>query len=229
MTRNCCSPARQQLLLARWEADRARWEAREAAKKAAKEAKERKKAALVAARVAAGPPAAVIRSDAEARAAIARILLDHPELSDFGYGVYGAETLSREEYAKQLKANRAKLLEPISLARFIRAVSWLASFPKTKAINKRGSSYGLKHHCARYLGGPEGGYTTNGVFICAAIAAGFKVERCWYGSPNAFLGISSLAWSEPERGRTAEVETKTDPGESREAARAETRQLEPAE
>jgi hypothetical protein len=36
-------------------------------------------------------------------------------------------------------------------------------------------------------------YVTNGVFIAAAIAEGFSVQRIG-NSPNAWLNISSAAW-----------------------------------
>jgi len=52
-----------------------------------------------------------------------------------------------------------------SLAQFIVARRWLSQFGKLKSLNKRGSSYGLKHVAAHDIG-----YVTNGVFIAAAIA-----------------------------------------------------------
>jgi hypothetical protein len=203
MAYNCCTPGRSELY---YQQLRARIAAREKALEAKKAAREAKKARQVAERVAVGPPATIMSNIEEARAVMLGLLIAHPQLSDFGFGVFDEYKLNKAEYAKQLKAQRARMLEPVSLARFMRAARWLTSFPKTKTINKRGTSYGLKHHCARYLGGPEGGYTTNGVFIAAAIASGFKVERCWWNSPNAYLGISSLAWSAPELG-AAEAET----------------------
>jgi hypothetical protein len=66
-------------------------------------AKEAKKAAQIAARIAAGPPAAVIRNEAEARAVMAKILVAHPTLTPNGLGLYDGEKLSREEYSARSK------------------------------------------------------------------------------------------------------------------------------
>jgi hypothetical protein len=60
--------------------------------------------------------------------------------------------------------------------------------PKTKSINRRGTSYGLKH-VAEY----DIAYLSNGVFIAAATAEGFKVQRI-ADTPNAWIAISSKAW-----------------------------------
>ena len=85
---------------------------------------------------------------------------------------------------------------PRSLAEFTAARGWLRRFAKIKALNRRGSSYGLKH-CAE----DDIGYVTNGCFIGAAIAEGFTVRCTDYGSPNAFFNISTEAWRHTERGR----------------------------
>jgi hypothetical protein len=189
----------------------ARFAVRAAADKAAREAKERKKAAQIAARAAAGPRPMEIHSDAEAKAAIARILIAHPQLSDFGYGgVYGAETLDREEYARQLKANRAKLLEPLSLARFPAAVAWLSAFPKIGALNRRGTSYGLKHVAARHISGVPG-YVTNGVFICAAIAAGFNRVIIMQKGRVVETGPAAAAALAGSRSRSGTCAQRTEP------------------
>ena len=65
---------------------------------------------------------------------------------------------------------------------------------KRKTLNKRGTSYGLKHVCEKDIG-----YITNGVFIAAAIAEEFWVKRCDWSSPNAWLNITTSAWPRPER------------------------------
>jgi hypothetical protein len=66
---------------------------------------------------------------------------------------------------------------------------WLRQFNKTKTLNKRsGTSYGLKHVAEEDIG-----YITNGVFIAAAIAEGFRVKRCSDNSPNGRLNISKAA------------------------------------
>jgi hypothetical protein len=59
---------------------------------------------------------------------------------------------------------------------------------RLKSFNKRGTSYGLKHIAEHDMG-----YCTNGVFIAAAIAEGFRVRREGR-SPNAVFNISTAAW-----------------------------------
>jgi hypothetical protein len=66
------------------------------------------------------------------------------------------------------------------LAAFTAARAWLRQFSKLKRVNQRGTSYG---------------YITNGVFIAAAIAEGYRVRRTRGGSPNAWFNISTKAWA----------------------------------
>ena len=65
---------------------------------------------------------------------------------------------------------------------------WLRGQTKRKTLNKSGTSYGLKHVAERDVG-----YITNGVFIAAAVAEGFRVVRI-RETPNAWLNISMAAW-----------------------------------
>jgi hypothetical protein len=124
-----------------------------------------------------------------------RVLEREPQLGDFGFGVFAK---TREERAADLLRNRDLIREPRSLAQFMAARGWLSQFGKIKALNRRGTSYGLKH-CAE----DDVGYATNGVFIAAAIAEGFTVRRAGaYGdSPNAWCNISTEAWRHVERDR----------------------------
>jgi hypothetical protein len=76
------------------------------------------------------------------------------------------------------------------------ARGWLSQFAKIRALNRRGTSYGLKHWAEDDIG-----YVTNGVFIAAAIAEGFTVHCVEFGSPNAWFNISTEAWRHVERTR----------------------------
>jgi hypothetical protein len=69
---------------------------------------------------------------------------------------------------------------------FEKAKTWLSQFPKTKRIYNRGDSYMLKHVAENSIG-----YTSNGTFIAAAHAAGYKVKR---SGVNALFNISSRAF-----------------------------------
>jgi hypothetical protein len=120
-----------------------------------------------------------------------RALDAEPLLNDFGYGVFDGHRMSKQQKSAKIAADRAAMFEPRSLEQFEAVRAWLRQFPKIKQVNRRVTSYGLKHVAEHDIG-----YVTNGVFIAAAIAEGFQVERAG-GSPNAWLAISAKAW---ERG-----------------------------
>jgi hypothetical protein len=103
-----------------------------------------------------------------------RILEQEPQLNANGYG-------TRDGCRKSIRA-------PDSLAQFIAARRWLRRFDKRKTLYQHGTSYGLKHVAEGTIG-----YVTNGVFIAAAIAEGFRVRRAGDG-PNALLNIAARAW-----------------------------------
>jgi hypothetical protein len=124
-----------------------------------------------------------------------RVLVAEPELTDFGYGVFAQERKTAEARQTEFAQHRETIRRPISLAQFIAARRWLSQWGKLKSLNQRGSSYGLKH-----VAEDEIGYVTNGVFIAAAIAEGFRVRR---EGPNALFNISSTAWRGVEGGMWA--------------------------
>jgi hypothetical protein len=117
-----------------------------------------------------------------------RVLEREPELSDNGFKQLRGRRSLAEHEAQFLKW-REDMRAPRSLAQFMAARGWLRQFRKVKALNRRGTSYGLKH-CAE----DDIGYATNGVFIAAAIAEGFVVRCVEFGSPNAWFAISTEAW-----------------------------------
>lgn len=120
------------------------------------------------------------------REQISTIMAARPELTDFGFGVYDSHRKTRDQIGVELAKERLAMLQPRSIGEFGLAQQWLGSFKKLSRPNKRGTSYGLKHVAAHSIG-----YCTNGMFIAAAIAAGFSVERA---GPNGYLNISSMAW-----------------------------------
>jgi hypothetical protein len=134
------------------------------------------------------------------RDAIAEILLAvtrYPELTDFGFGVGNQHNLTPAEREEKFRINRAKMFEDRSLLQFIRARAWLQEQGMRKTLNRRGTSYGLKHIAAHDIG-----YVTNGIFIAAAVSVGFEIERAgtWQQSPNAYMNISTKAWRRPRVG-----------------------------
>jgi hypothetical protein len=63
----------------------------------------------------------------------------------------------------------------------------LSKFGRRKSMNRKRSSYGLKHDAER----AAGDYVANGMLIAVALAMGFSAERTHAGSPNAYFNISS--------------------------------------
>jgi hypothetical protein len=106
-----------------------------------------------------------------------------PQLTDFGIGLYEqGRGLSPDERAEEFRRHQQDLID--SAASCTLVCQWLANLEKTKTINERHSSYGLKHMAARAIG-----YVTNGVFIAAAVHCGFPY-RLHPESPNVCFGIS---------------------------------------
>lgn len=112
-----------------------------------------------------------------------------PELTEFGFGVFDEGKYRKFPDLRQsvFDRERADLLSPSSIARFAASVKWLEQWSKTKKFSRRGTSYGLKHVAENDIG-----YVTNGVFIAAAVTAGFTTKR---EGPNAVLNISDRAWT----------------------------------
>jgi hypothetical protein len=134
----------------------------------------------------------------EAIAEILMVVTRYPELTDFGFGAcFGERKLPPEEREAQFQINRAKMFEERSLRQFISAHDWLQGQGRRKSLNRRGTSYGLKHVAAHDIG-----YVTNGIFIAAAVSAGFRTERAGplQQSPNARMNISTKAWRRPRVG-----------------------------
>ncbi len=61
-----------------------------------------------------------------------------------------------------------------------------ANLCKTKAINKRISSYGLKHDLELAIGE----YATNGELIAAMILCGYSIERIGPKNGNCYFNVS---------------------------------------
>jgi hypothetical protein len=119
-----------------------------------------------------------------------------PELNDFGIGLF-------YDHYKKPKAEQQAILEQDrvdlrkSVARVEATVDWLkANVQPTKTINKRHTSYGLKH-----LAEPDIDYITNGVFIAAGIIAGYPYAIV-PGSPNVPFGMSEKSLRDVAAQRT---------------------------
>lgn len=112
------------------------------------------------------------------------VMAEHPDLNDFGIGIfYKDQEKPIEERAIILAKNREKLRE--SVERVSATVKWLReNVEHTKSVNRKSSSYTIKHIAEKDIG-----YITNGVFIAAGIIAGY-VYRIRPTSPNVLFGMS---------------------------------------
>ena len=136
-------------------------------------------------------PTAPNRLDAAAEAAerdaLQEVLDAWPDLNSFGFGVFDPVSKAPAQIAAKVAEGHEEPLAPEGVAMFAAARGWLRQFPKRQAINKSGTSHGLKHVAEDAVG-----YVYKGAFIAAAIAGGFKVRHL---GPNAFLGVSAKAWA----------------------------------
>lgn len=106
-----------------------------------------------------------------------------PDLTGYGFGLYrdGVRRSPADVQAKILLEQQDLLTRIDGIAA---AVRWLSAMTKTKHVNTRYGSYGLKHTMEH----DTGVYVSNGEFIVAAILAGFD---CKPEGLNAVFNISS--------------------------------------
>ena len=120
-----------------------------------------------------------------------------PELNAHGVGLYPHHArLPVPERDKFLADERSELRR--SLDRVAATVEWLQKHIRSiKTINLNHTSYGLKHIAEKEIG-----YIPNGVFVAAAIIAGYPYRL---HKPNAAFGMSerSIRESAKRVGRAA--------------------------
>lgn len=120
------------------------------------------------------------------RRVVSRILSERPNLSANGFWAESCQ--SREGFV----LDRMAMLSLGHLGQFERALAFLIlCCGRRKTLNRKVTSYGLKHSAERALRGLHLGnaYVSNGAFIVAAIALGFRVEHI-VGTPNAWLDVN---------------------------------------
>lgn len=124
---------------------------------------------------------------------IAQVIKQIPELNDFGIGLYNrGRGLSEEEKREKLKEGQEALLNNADWCTVI--CEWLRPMQKIKTINRRHTSYGLKHIFER----DSGQYVTNGAFICAAVHSGFDYKLT-PSNPNVSFNISERSLNAVEK------------------------------
>jgi hypothetical protein len=153
---------------------------------------------------------AALNDTADEITAITRAVAEFPELTAFGFGVFDERKLTPAERAEKFRLEREQMFSAHSIEEFNRVCDWLGRQARTKRINPRaGSSYGLKHAAEH-----EVGYSTNGMFIAAAVACGFCIQRIG-DSPNAYLNISTTANNTVRRGDGTPIRLGHRPAQSR--------------
>jgi hypothetical protein len=122
---------------------------------------------------------------------IKKVMKDWPDLSSNGFRC----SERRLGYPDRHDEWRVWMLREHEVGQFVRATEYLATRRKRKLVDRGGrSSYGWKHraeswHKDRHPGADY--YISNGMFIAAAIAAGFEIFRPpGYGGPNCLFNIS---------------------------------------
>lgn len=124
------------------------------------------------------------------RAAIKLAMDIEPSLARWGFGMIESPAQTREQRKIEFQQAREEMLTAQGVAEFIRARYFLSHFRRRASINRRVSSYGLKHQAEgfhRDLGLADV-YVGNGMLIAAAIHLGFKVMRTGI---NACLNIGA--------------------------------------
>lgn len=140
-------------------------------------------------------------SRAVSRSMLRRVLDDFPELTLRGIdsiwqGVGNEMKLPKIDRERLFNERRLEASEGDWAAdQFELAMIFLSHQNKTRSLNRKMSSYGLKHRAenlSREFGlfTNLGNYVSNGALIAAAIASGFEVRRVAPDSYNAFLNIS---------------------------------------
>jgi len=152
-------------------------------------------------------------------AAFAKVAREHPHLHGDGYGRHSAYVLDHErrEIQKTLPAaevgraifalrenrfekGRTELLTVRKSDEFIRALALCSALTPIKTVNRKHSSYNLKHRAEERSYTLEGGavlphqYVSNSSLIAAAFYAGFETDADRrennFSSPNINFNIS---------------------------------------
>lgn len=114
--------------------------------------------------------------------ALAMVLEKEPQLNSFGMGNF-ERRLSPQVARETLLKNKAELRNNVALV--AKTIVWLEdNIQPINTINTSNSSYGLKHQAEKKIG-----YITNGMFIAAAMIAGYKY-KIFRNSPNVHFGMS---------------------------------------
>jgi hypothetical protein len=121
------------------------------------------------------------------------VMEKHFELTHFGIGPNSQNMKDAGgQYGRAIERGQAQLLARLDECN--RALTFLRHVEPRKTINRKMSSYGLKHTAEGFLRSltdpPTNAYVANGAFICAALHRGFEMKRTHVSSPNVHFNIS---------------------------------------
>ena len=118
---------------------------------------------------------------------VIKILEKYPDLNPSGMGLFYVGHLSKSDQMDKLYDGRKAIIRRSEIVKSI--VLWLDQFiVPTKTINKKRTSYNMKHIVEYYIG-----YISNGEFIVAALLAGFKPQFL-NSDPNVQFAMSEKSW-----------------------------------
>jgi hypothetical protein len=126
-------------------------------------------------------------------AAIEEVRRQNPLLGTHGFG--RREPFHKGDQETNFQRNRDDMTRPHQAGQFVRAVQWLATRNSRKTLNTDHSSYGLKHTVEAWHRSRQGYhadvYCSNGMFIAACLALGFRVEPIRWSSINAWTSVGA--------------------------------------
>jgi hypothetical protein len=145
----------------------------------------------------------------EAKDLLAHAQREIPELTRFGVGVFSQTKVLREVgpdgLRKKVEEGRQELAD--HLDEIAMCADWAKLQQPTKAINRRHSSYGYKHHVESWCrkrnkcGEDLPTYFANGSFIAAAVGLGFEFNRA---DPNVYFNFSERTVKAPRKSPNVE-------------------------
>ena len=123
-------------------------------------------------------------NETEIKEAVDAVMKAHPLLNYEGYGLgNGWQINHQNQTSNEVLAASRKTLRENAGRDFSEICEWLNGRTKSKTINTRHSSYGLKHIVEKRL---PSGYCSNGQFILVALHCGFRMS----GSYNVCFNIA---------------------------------------
>ncbi|WP_143324407.1 hypothetical protein [Caulobacter sp. FWC2] len=131
-----------------------------------------------------------------ARVGLRRAMAHDSMLTTTGYGIAWQLYKTNAEARAASVQLRADLLDDWSADQFELASLYLSQLEPRKSLNRDYSTYNLKHQAERLsrergIATHLGNYVCNGVFIAAALSAGFHVRQIDWSSLNGFINATT--------------------------------------